>query len=153
MWRVHQEAYAELESAEPPFLPARVAVAFRIGELKEHGRAEGYEGVVGRRLLQTLATNAGYYLSQDLMSRGDPARAALALSVAIEASPGTPYLWYNLACARARSGSRSSALDALEEALALGFGNRELMVSDEDLESLRDEPRFRALAGSPGTPP
>ncbi|MCG6928790.1 MAG: hypothetical protein LJF30_26230, partial [Acidobacteria bacterium] len=81
---------------------------------------------------------------------GEHARAVVALSVATEARPEAPYLWYNLACARARTGSRGSALDALEKAVALGLANRELLASDEDLKSLRDEARFRALVGPPG---
>jgi dienelactone hydrolase len=149
MWRLHQAAYAELRTAEPPFRTALFSMRFRIGALQDHARAEGYEGVVGRRLLQTLATNAGYYLAADLTGQGDHARAAVALAVATEARPETPYLWYNLACARARAGSRGPALDALERAAALGFSNRELIASDEDLESLRDEARFQALVGSP----
>jgi dienelactone hydrolase len=148
MWRLHQEAYAELRTAEPPLRTALFTMRFRIGELQERARAEGYEGVVGRRLLQTLATNAGYYLSQELRRQGEHARAAVALSVATEARPETPYLWYNLACARARAGSRGPALDALERAAALGFSDRELLASDEDLESLRDEARFQALRAS-----
>ena len=156
MWRRHQEAYAELRRADPPLRAALFSREFRVGELKEHAQAEGYEGVVGRRLLQTLATTAGYYLSQELMGQGEHARAAVALSVATEARPETPYLWYNLACARARSGSRGQALDALEKAVTLGFTNRALMATDEDLKSLRDEARFQALVAPPdqdGSPP
>ena len=149
MWRLHQTAYAELRTAEPPFRSALFTLRFRIGELQDHAQAEGYEGVVGRRLLQTLATNAGYYLAADLTGQGDHARAAVALAVATEARPETPYLWYTLACARARAGSRGPALDAPERAVALGFADREHVATDEDLESLRDEARFQALVGSP----
>ncbi|MCG6926229.1 MAG: hypothetical protein LJF30_13060, partial [Acidobacteria bacterium] len=116
VWRLHREAFAELRTAEPPLRTALFTMRFRIGELQKHARADGYEGVVGRRLLQTLATNAGYYLSRELRQQGEHARAVVALSVATEARPEAPYLWYNLACARARTGSRGSALDALEKA-------------------------------------
>ena len=105
---------------------------------------------MARRLLQTVATHKGYYLSQDLMRRGEHARAAVALSVATDAWPETPNLWYNLACARARSGSRGPALDALEQAVAVGFDDRDLMASDDDLKSLRHEARFQALVATPG---
>ncbi len=150
MWLRHQEAYAEIRNADPPLLSARFSRTFGIGELKDHARADGYEGVVGRRILQTVATNAGYYLAQDLTRQGEHARAAVALFVATEARPETPYLWYNLACARARSGSRGPALDALEKAVELGLTNRELMATDDDLESVRDDPRFQALVAPPG---
>jgi dienelactone hydrolase len=156
MWERHQEGYGELRTADPPFLAALFIRRFGVGELNEHARAEGYEGVVGRRLLQTLATHAGYYLSRDLMRQGEHSRAAMALSVALEARPESPHLWYDLACARARGGSRGQALDALEKAVALGLANRELVASDDDLKSLRDEARFQALVAvldEGGSPP
>jgi dienelactone hydrolase len=157
MWRRHREAYATLLAADPPFLLARLSRGFRVGELEEHARAAGYEGVVGRRLLQTLGTTAGFYVARDLMGKGDYARAAVALAVAIEALPERAGFWYDLACARARSGGRSSALDALEEAVARGFDDRELIASDDDLVSLHDEERFEGLVkrldGAKATPP
>jgi predicted Zn-dependent protease len=85
------------------------------------------------------------------MEEGDYERAAVALLVAIEARPEAAYLWYSLACCRARTGARDSALDALEKAAALGFGHREHMASDEDLESLRGEARFQALVDAEET--
>ncbi len=56
-----------------------------------------------------------------------------------------PTLWYDLACARARAGKHETALDALAQAVTLGFADRALLESDPDLESVRDEPRFGAL--------
>jgi tetratricopeptide (TPR) repeat protein len=103
---------------------------------------------VGRRLLETLATSAGYYLAGDLMRQGDYGKAALALAMAVEARPDSPYYWYNLACCRARVGARDDALDALEEAVSRGFSDGELLASDTDLESLRGEDRYRALVGA-----
>jgi tetratricopeptide (TPR) repeat protein len=148
MWERHQEAYAAIRSAEPPFRTALFSMRFRIGEIQEHAGAESYEGVVGRRLLETLATSAGYYLAGDLMRQGEHGKAALALSMAVEARPDSSYYWYNLACCRARVGARGAALDALEEAISLGFSDGELLASDADLESLRGEDRFRALVAS-----
>ncbi len=54
-------------------------------------------------------------------------------------------LHYNLACLRARRGAISSALDALEEALARGHRRPDLLSQDPDLNALRDDPRFEAL--------
>ena len=52
---------------------------------------------------------------------------------------------YNVACTYARLGEPERALDCLEQSVRNGFGHREWMEHDSDLESLRDLPRFRTL--------
>ena len=59
---------------------------------------------------------------------------------------------YNLACALARLGKKSDALDALDDSLSMAKDRMPLaslegfvkqrVLTDEDLESIRDEPRF-----------
>jgi putative intracellular protease/amidase len=62
---------------------------------------------------------------------------------------------YNLACALARAGRRTEALDALEAALAAHAVTRGVAESDDDLASLRKEPRFATILASADakTPP
>jgi predicted esterase len=139
------DAYDELRRADPPMTAASFRAAVRIDDLHEHAKANGYEGVVGRRLLETLATQTGIYMARDLLAKKDHLRALAALSVATEAVPARPLFWYNLACAQARTGMRRQALDSLERAVVEGFEDRSRMASDEDLASLRQEPRFKAL--------
>jgi tetratricopeptide (TPR) repeat protein len=52
---------------------------------------------------------------------------------------------YNVACLYALEGEVDKALDFLEAAVGAGFGNRDWMEHDPDLESLREHPRFQAL--------
>jgi tetratricopeptide (TPR) repeat protein len=52
---------------------------------------------------------------------------------------------YNVACLYALEGAAGQALEALEEVVRAGFGNREWIRRDPDLASLRDDPRFQAL--------
>ena len=42
-------------------------------------------------------------------------------------------------------GNREIALDHLERAIELGMRNREWLMTDPDLVSLRDDPRFNAM--------
>lgn len=49
---------------------------------------------------------------------------------------------YNVACLFAVAGQVDRALDCLEEAVAVGFGNREWLERDPDLDGVRQEPRF-----------
>jgi hypothetical protein len=44
-----------------------------------------------------------------------------------------------------RLGDREAALDALGESLAAWPAYKELAAADEDLEALRDDPRFQGL--------
>jgi len=52
---------------------------------------------------------------------------------------------YNLACALARQGKTTDALDSLAQAVALGFRDAAKIQVDQDLESLRGEDRFAEI--------
>ena len=73
----------------------------------------------------------------------------------VELLPGNPRVRYNLACSCALAGCLEEALEVLSEACELGFVDINLLRKDQDLDSLRDHPRFneieRQLArGRPG---
>ncbi len=52
---------------------------------------------------------------------------------------------YNVACVYALGGMTDKALDCLDKAVENGFGHREWLEHDSDLDSLREHPRFEAL--------
>jgi len=56
-----------------------------------------------------------------------------------------PLAHYNYACALAVAKRSGAALEALETSIEAGFRDREHILADEDLESLRDLPRFKEL--------
>jgi len=55
---------------------------------------------------------------------------------------------YNAACLFAVAGKRGRAMECLEEAVAVGFGNREWLSHDPDLDGLRGDPRFERLVAA-----
>ena len=55
---------------------------------------------------------------------------------------------YNLTCAHARLGEKDAAFAAFNRALAAGFLNKPLMVKDDDLDSLHDDPRWQKSLAS-----
>jgi len=59
--------------------------------------------------------------------------------------PGDAGVLYNVACLYALEGKTDTALDCLEETVRVGFGSRDWIAHDPDLESLRGLPRFEAL--------
>ena len=67
------------------------------------------------------------------------------LEKAIAMNPDEPIVHYMAACVHGRLGEVQATLDELETALDLGFGLREWIEQDTDLDSVRDEPRYREL--------
>ncbi len=55
------------------------------------------------------------------------------------------FTWYHHACYKALKKDKTAALQSLEKALQLGFGNYFMLTSDNDLSLLRDTPEFKAL--------
>lgn len=63
----------------------------------------------------------------------------------VQAFPGQPDVWYNLACSHALLGQIDDAFTALRAAIDRGYGNVEWIQEDEDLRSIRNDPRFQQL--------
>ena len=68
--------------------------------------------------------------------------------------PQEPDVWYNLSCSLALVGDGEAAIEALNAAVDRGYCDGEWMVRDEDLASLRGDPRFKAIVErlTPTTP-
>jgi Tetratricopeptide repeat len=60
--------------------------------------------------------------------------------------PGHPALLYSLACVEARAGEREAALEHVNEAAAKADRFRSCAQTDDDLASIRDDPRFPAAS-------
>lgn len=65
---------------------------------------------------------------------------------ALAIDPDDPMLLYNVGCVYAQLGKSEEALTSLEHAVDKGFGHKEWIEHDPDLNSIRDNPRFQALA-------
>ncbi|MGQ0551825.1 MAG: FG-GAP-like repeat-containing protein [Planctomycetota bacterium] len=130
--------------AAPSALPAPTTAAGRA-----RAQAGDHEGAVAI-LQQVVAGNAAdgpawYQLGYSLHALGRhaealPAHERAATFPAFAAGGG-----YNAACALALLGRREEALARLAAAVRAGFGDRNLLASDTDLDSLRADPRFATL--------
>ena len=60
----------------------------------------------------------------------------------LEAKPGSPPILYDLACVEALAGDTDKALELLNESIAKNESFREYAQTDEDFDSIRDDPRF-----------
>lgn len=90
---------------------------------------------------------AGYMgLGHAEFQRGNAYRALDAFDRSRELQPDNPDIHYNMACVHARLGDKSRALNALNEAITLGFALPEQMNADDDLKTLLgDDPEFKSL--------
>lgn len=75
---------------------------------------------------------------------GDVKQALALVERAYEAAPQNSIVLYNLACFHALLGHKEEALGWLEKAVEGGFYAPDKIGSDSDLESLRDEARYKA---------
>lgn len=87
-----------------------------------------------------------------LLDQGDAEGARRELQAGIEANPDAWQGPYNLACVEARLGNKDEALEQLERAAKMDPENAAKWASqDDDFASIRDDPRFLAIAGQANT--
>jgi TolB-like protein/Flp pilus assembly protein TadD len=86
-----------------------------------------------------------------LQALGESARAEEWARRAVQSDPTNPLMLYNIGCFYADAGKPGLALDHLERSIELGMRNRDWLMTDPDLNSIRDDPRFQALL--PEAPP
>lgn len=136
--------FASLRAEEFP-TPDHVARAFRVKDLRRRTSRPGAEGAISRQLLEAAYAQMAYYLPPQLFKNGEYSLAAAVLGAAVEIHADRWDVWYNLGAARARVGSRKTALQALEKAIALGFRDARHLQGDEDFAALRSDKRFQEL--------
>lgn len=82
----------------------------------------------------------------DLYTRAGRLADGLALDLRLAGlCPDDALVRYNLACSYAVTGSPDEAFDALSRAVELGYRDGLWMKHDEDLKTLRGDPRFQSL--------
>ena len=99
---------------------------------------------------RALALNAGESRAlslgaSELYELGEKAKAEEWARRAVASDPANPLMHYNIGCLHALMGNKVTALDHLERAMDLGMRNRDWLMTDPDLDPLRDDPRFSAL--------
>lgn len=80
-------------------------------------------------------------------NKQDYAGALEYVKQAHEIDPTDATVLYNLGCFSALVGEKEAALGWVVKAVDAGFDNGELMASDSDLESIRQEPEFQKALG------
>jgi tetratricopeptide (TPR) repeat protein len=90
---------------------------------------------------------AMYLCAGALVDRGRLEDGLKLLERCLEVSGDDPAVLYNAACVYARAGDPQRALALLDSAVGAGWGNREWIEHDPDLDSIRADPRFPGIVG------
>ncbi len=61
----------------------------------------------------------------------------------VKLCPGDKKLRYNLACSHSLVGEIEQAFEELKSAIDMGYDNFDLLLIDDDLDNLRNDPRYR----------
>lgn len=139
------ETLAVLKGEEPPPSPAKLRGMVNVDGLLGQAAEGGSRGQAAERVLASVRNQFGFYLMRELFAKGDFVTAVAALQIATAAGSESPAIWYNLACAQARTGARRDALASLSRALDYGLPQPLQMETDADLAALRGEPGFALL--------
>jgi predicted Zn-dependent protease len=126
----------ESESAAKSVAPFKVDLSQEdfdrefFGRILQHG--DGNTDVV-KRQAELLARHGNYEEARQLDQ------------MLTERCPDDPVVHYNLACSLSMSGKLHSAVTALARAIELGYCDVAHLLTDPDLDPLRDLPSFNEL--------
>jgi TolB-like protein/Flp pilus assembly protein TadD len=128
--------------------PSFLAQTYRRLGFVEEGKAADRRAI--KLMLERLELNpsdarAANLLAATYASQGETEKAIdyAERSIAIDADDAM--LLYNLCCTYALLGRNDDAIDCLERAVDKGFGHREWIDHDPDLDPLRGSPRFESI--------
>jgi adenylate cyclase len=128
--------------------PIFAAICYRTLGRHDEEKAAEERGLAATERALALNPNdsrALYLGAAALDSRGDKAKAEEWARRASQSDPTNPLMLYNLGCFYATRGDRGLALDHLERAMEVGMRNLDWFMTDPDLDSVRGDPRFKAL--------
>jgi non-specific serine/threonine protein kinase len=143
--------YFELASeANPEDYQAPSLLASIYRGLKRH---EEYQRTCRRALqlaerhleLHPDDARAQYMAANALCQLGKKEQSLEAAKRALAIDPEEPATLYNVACVYALQDQIEPAIECLEKAIQHGFGHKEWIEHDSDLDSLRSHPSFQAL--------
>jgi serine/threonine protein kinase/tetratricopeptide (TPR) repeat protein len=133
------------EDYQPPNFLAELYE--RMGMMAEsmEARRRGVRLVEKRLELNPDDARACVLGAADLATLGDREGAQALATRALAIDPEDPMLLYNVSCMYARLGNPEDALKYLETAIDKGWGHKEWLENDADLDPIRESPRFKAI--------
>jgi non-specific serine/threonine protein kinase len=142
--------YQQATKVFPEDYQARLLVAQIFEELgrpadAEAARRAGIEVAEKHLELNPDDARALYLGANGLVALGEVERGLEWAGRALEMAPDEPMLLYNVGCIYALAGRIEDAVEVLERAVANGLTQKRWFEHDNNLDPLREHPRFRAL--------
>jgi len=110
-------------------------------------RRRGIEVVEAQLKLNPGDIRALYLGANGLVSLGEVRKGLQWLQRALTLEPDDAMLLYNAACIYAMSGMKNEALNCLEKSVKCGVSQKEWYLNDSNLDSVREDPRFKQILG------
>jgi serine/threonine protein kinase/tetratricopeptide (TPR) repeat protein len=128
--------------------PSFLAQAYRALGMKEESIAADRRAI--KLMLERLELNpsdarAANLLAATYASMGETQKAIDYADRSMAIDPDDAMLLYNVCCTYTLLGRNDEAIGCLERAVDKGFGHREWIDHDPDLNPLRDNPRFQSI--------
>jgi TolB-like protein/cytochrome c-type biogenesis protein CcmH/NrfG len=142
--------YEEASRVRPEDYQALMLMQTPLNTLGRHAEAKAAvrKGLqIAERHLELNPDDArALYLSATaLLQLGERERALDWARRAYAIDPTDPGVLYNVACVYSLGGMADEAIDCLDKAVANGFGHREWLLHDGDLDAIREDARFQTL--------
>ena len=142
--------YEEAETVRPedyqsPLLVSQVYEDLGRRDMAEAARRRGLRKAEERLKLQPDDTRARYMGANALVALGEREIGLEWARAAAAAEPDEPMLLYNIGCIYSLAGQIEEAIDALTRSVDFGLTQRGWFEHDNNLDPLREHPRFRAL--------
>ena len=102
------------------------------------------------RLEETLKTNPNSInvmqsLAIAYSNKGYYKKALIMLNRMVGLQPDNANVYYNVACIKAKQGKGNESIGYLKMAIVRGFKNKNLMLTDKDLDNIKESPEFKEL--------
>jgi adenylate cyclase len=100
---------------------------------------------MGRVSLPSRRSLKAGFPSSALVALGEREKGLAWARLARSMDPDDPMLLYNLGCINALAGEPAEAMTCLERAVTAGLTQKDWLLHDGDLDSLRELPEFQHL--------
>jgi len=111
-------------------------------------RRKGVARAGERMSLNPDDTRALYLAANGLLALGEQEQGIRWARKAQAMDPNNPMLLYNVGCILSMAGQIDEAIESLESAVEKGLRQKGWIEHDNNLDLLRDHPRFKALIKS-----